>query len=71
MLAALVAASVPACGDDEDEPVVCTHDGQDYMLGDMFPAGDGCNTCSCTEMGVACTIIGCAGGVDAGISAPQ
>lgn len=62
---ALILAAVlfVACVDDDDGgddvPVTCTHAGTDYEIGDTFPAGDGCNTCSCTDMGVACTIIGC------------
>lgn len=42
------------------EPYVCKYDGEEYLAGDSFPAGDGCNTCTCTEGGrVACTEIYC------------
>ena len=57
---------VAACrGDDGAGP--CTYYGMTYAIGDTFPAGDGCNSCSCTSEGVACTAIGCPvdGGVDA------
>jgi hypothetical protein len=37
----------------------CEHGGEHYELGDMFPDLDGCNTCTCTEMGAACTLIAC------------
>ena len=38
----------------------CTYQGQSYNAGDSFPAGDGCNSCSCDEGGsVSCTEIAC------------
>ena len=38
----------------------CRYEGRNYDIGDTFPAGDGCNTCMCTEAeGVACTEIAC------------
>lgn len=38
----------------------CTYDGETYEPGESFPAGDGCNTCTCAEDGsVACTLIAC------------
>jgi hypothetical protein len=63
--ALLIGCLLVACvGDDDDSgsgsgSMTCTHAGTDYEVGDTFPAGDGCNTCSCTDQGVACTIIGC------------
>jgi hypothetical protein len=49
----------------------CTYGGRQFAIGDSFPAGDGCNTCSCTEQGVACTEMGCStggvGGVGGGV----
>lgn len=30
-----------------------------YKVGETFPATDGCNTCTCTESGVACTTMAC------------
>lgn len=39
----------------------CEYDGQRYALGENFPDRDGCNTCTCTEDGVACTDAACAG----------
>jgi hypothetical protein len=41
----------------------CTYEGKSYASGATFPAGDGCNTCSCQDGSVACTLVGC---VDAG-----
>lgn len=38
----------------------CEYNGETYDVGESFPAGDGCNTCSCQEDGtVGCTLIGC------------
>jgi len=39
----------------------CEHGGAQYELGETFPDVDGCNTCTCTEMGVACTLRACDG----------
>jgi hypothetical protein len=42
--------------------------GRTYVVGESFPATDGCNSCSCTAQGVACTALACVptdGGVDA------
>lgn len=41
----------------------CTYGGVTSKVGDRFPSPDGCNTCSCTAQGAACTEMGC---VDAG-----
>ncbi|MDP7477244.1 MAG: S-layer homology domain-containing protein [Candidatus Peribacteraceae bacterium] len=30
-----------------------------YKIGDRYPAPDGCNTCTCTESGIACTERSC------------
>ena len=30
-----------------------------YKVGDTFPMGDGCNNCSCTKDGIACTTQAC------------
>jgi hypothetical protein len=38
----------------------CSYNGMHYAEGESFPAGDGCNTCSCDASGsVGCTEIGC------------
>jgi hypothetical protein len=34
--------------------------GTTYDVGDTFPSPDGCNTCSCTAQGIACTERACA-----------
>jgi len=61
----VMAAMVAGCGGDDTQ--TCTYDGHTYGRGDTFPSGDGCNSCSCTAQGVACTAIACAsdGGTDA------
>ncbi|XP_076094631.1 kielin/chordin-like protein [Mytilus galloprovincialis] len=41
-------------------PKKCNSNGRDYDVGVSFKADDGCNTCSCTEMGVVvCTLMLC------------
>lgn len=38
----------------------CQYDGQWYPVGASFPAGDGCNTCTCGAAGqIACTAMAC------------
>lgn len=37
----------------------CVQDGKTYPIGATFPAADGCNTCTCTEAGPACTRKAC------------
>lgn len=37
----------------------CTHEGKTYKSGASFPAGDGCNSCSCQNGGIACTLMAC------------
>lgn len=43
----------------------CEYAGERHALGDTFPDADGCNQCSCTKEGVACTTKAC---VDDGCS---
>ena len=62
VVAAMCAVGVAAC--DDEEPIyiepTCEHRGERYELGETFPAGDGCNDCTChlTEQGAAasCTL---------------
>jgi hypothetical protein len=46
-------------------PATCIYQGQAHMPGEVFSAGDGCNTCMCSGLGdgYACTAIAC---MDAG-----
>lgn|GEM_PF-1286405 len=50
------ALSGDGCTLDCQEEVHCSGG---YKIGDRFPAPDGCNTCSCTESGIACTERAC------------
>ncbi|MEM9189363.1 MAG: hypothetical protein AAGF12_09315 [Myxococcota bacterium] len=56
----LLAMGVDSCGDSHTTGV-CTVDGVVYANGDRgVPAGDGCNTCTCTDGAVGgCTEIAC------------
>jgi hypothetical protein len=52
-MAGLVAS---ACADDES----CDWEGETYEVGDVWPAGDGCNSCACDDDGeVSCTLVAC------------
>jgi len=45
----------------------CNYNGKQYVVGDRFPANDGCNQCSCGARGeVQCTLIGCEPEPDSG-----
>ena len=44
----------------------CVHNGTSYAVGEVFPVGDGCNSCTCTTSGLSCTMLTCA---DAGVDA--
>jgi hypothetical protein len=37
----------------------CYYGGVYYLPGSTYPAGDGCNTCTCTDMGSDCTLVAC------------
>jgi hypothetical protein len=37
----------------------CTYEGKIYNEGEGFKASDGCNSCSCTNGRVACTLMAC------------
>lgn len=55
-----------ACDDHDKAGAACLYNGTSYALGEVFPAGDSCNSCTCTADGVICTGLGCLdGGVDA------
>jgi hypothetical protein len=58
---------VAACdGNSPGGDGACVHDGMRYAIGDVFPAGDNCNSCECTASGAICTERACTdGGVDA------
>jgi hypothetical protein len=60
------------CVCNEDRTITCTaaeclvsceHQGQTYQVGESWPAGDGCNLCSCSEVNgtgsVQCTGVSC------------
>lgn len=43
---------------DPTPPVTPTP--ETYQIGDWFPAQDGCNKCTCTDIGIMCTVQACA-----------
>ena len=55
-----------ACTDHGKGGADCVYHGTSYALGEVFPAGDSCNSCTCMASGVTCTALACTdGGVDA------
>ncbi len=55
-----VGVSVDYKGECKSTGVICKYNGKEYKDGETFPAGDGCNTCSCGPNGVAnCTKRAC------------
>ncbi|MBK8258989.1 MAG: hypothetical protein IPK82_40810 [Polyangiaceae bacterium] len=62
-LLASAASALGGCG-----PIVtgetCFYDGENHNFGEEFPSTDGCNTCTCTEYGVACTDMACTTGCE-------
>ena len=39
----------------------CIYEGKSYKSDEGFPAGDGCNSCSCYDGEVSCTMMACSG----------
>jgi len=62
----VILGMLAACGSDDSGGTLCSYNGHEYALGDVFPAGDGCNSCTCTATGASCTKLACA---DAGADA--
>ncbi|HET7505795.1 MAG TPA: hypothetical protein VFK02_32475 [Kofleriaceae bacterium] len=66
LFAIVATLALPACGDSKSDTAACTYRGTSYAVGDVFPQGDGCNSCTCTASGVSCTARAC---TDAGVDA--
>jgi hypothetical protein len=64
VLVALASSCALYGGDDGDDDGVaaCEWMGRTYQDGERFPAGDNCNSCSCEDGQVACTLIACLDG---------
>lgn len=61
-----IVVALCACGGGKGGGVFCVFGGETHEPGDVFPAGDGCNSCECgTDGEVTCTEIACPPGVDA------
>lgn len=53
-------------GQDEENPInlnpfpkSCQYNGKTYKSGEGFPAEDGCNSCSCDDGKIGCTLMAC------------
>jgi hypothetical protein len=57
------------CACDDNSPGgdgACLFNGTRHEIGEVFPAGDSCNSCECTTRGAVCTERACS---DAGVDA--
>jgi hypothetical protein len=59
VLVAGLCSGFDACGEGGESTSPCSFEGEPLALGQSVPASDGCNTCSCTSSGLACTEIAC------------
>lgn len=59
------AIAASACGSDGSGGDTCRYQDHDYQLGEMWPAGDNCNDCTCTTSGTECTQRPCSAPPDA------
>jgi hypothetical protein len=60
-------AGLAGCAAHDKAGDVCAYHGTSYAIGDVFPAGDGCNSCTCSASGVSCTALAC---TDGGVADP-
>jgi hypothetical protein len=61
-----LAALLALCACDDHGTGACIYQGTAHAADEVFPAGDGCNSCSCSGSTVTCGHAGCTdGGVDA------
>ena len=42
-----------------DVPLACEYGRETYQSGERFDSLDGCNTCSCEDGQIACTVMAC------------
>ena len=45
--------------EQKDDTKTCLYGGKTYKSGDGFKSTDGCNSCSCEDGQVACTLMAC------------
>ncbi|MCK6509583.1 hypothetical protein L6R29_06415 [Myxococcota bacterium] len=68
--AAMAGLSVQYEGECKSQPGVCVYNGQRYKEGESFPAGDGCNTCTCRGGSALCSKMPCTGKSCGGLVPP-
>lgn len=64
LLLVTIGMAVGCTEDNPSAPTQCEWNGALYDDGEVFPAGDGCNSCKCNELGdtpgeVSCSLIYC------------
>jgi len=67
-LVGIACVACTACTTSTVTPSACAYGGRSFPSGTSFPSLDGCNTCSCQNGAIACTLRACAdaGDGDAG-----
>lgn len=54
-----IACEVEPTKADTQNSASCLYEGKEYQHNQGFTASDGCNSCSCTDGQVACTLLAC------------
>jgi len=68
-VALAIGTLLAACGGDGGGST-CAYQGHTYQADEVWPAGDGCNTCHCTSGSFECSLIACDQLPDASPTAP-
>ena len=65
LMGTMVGLNIKNIRDNEDPIIVnplsksCQYNNKTYKSGEGFPSEDGCNSCSCDNGNVACTLMAC------------
>jgi hypothetical protein len=68
----VIAVALMACTEHgKGGGAACVFMGDPHQIGEHFPAGDGCNDCTCDIDGVHCTVLDCFDGGTGDICGPS
>src|SRR5205814_2100888 len=69
---AVIAVALVACTEHgKGGGAACVFMGDPHQIGEHFPAGDGCNDCTCDIDGVHCTLLDCFDGGTGDVCGPS